>query len=61
MTILVLSIVNLLGARLGSAVQSVFTFLKVGALLALMIVSFTVARRQLRAPRPRRPRRPQPG
>jgi basic amino acid/polyamine antiporter, APA family len=41
-TILVLSIVNLLGARLGSAVQAVFTFLKVGALLALMVASFTV-------------------
>ena len=41
-TILALSVVNLLGARLGSAVQTVFTFLKVGALLALMVASFTV-------------------
>ena len=41
-TILVLSVVNLLGARMGSAVQSVFAFLKVGALLALMLASFTV-------------------
>jgi amino acid transporter len=40
-TIAALSIVNLLGARLGSAVQSVFAFLKVGALLALIVVSFT--------------------
>jgi APA family basic amino acid/polyamine antiporter len=40
LTILVLSVVNLLGARLGSAVQSVFAFLKVGALLALMVASF---------------------
>lgn len=41
-TIAVLSIVNLLGARLGSAVQSVFAFLKVGALVALVAASFTV-------------------
>jgi APA family basic amino acid/polyamine antiporter len=41
LTILVLSVVNLLGARLGSAVQSVFTLLKVGALLALIVVSLS--------------------
>lgn len=41
LTIGVLSIVNMLGARLGSAVQSVFAFLKVGALLVLIVVSFT--------------------
>jgi APA family basic amino acid/polyamine antiporter len=41
-TILVLSVVNALGARMGSAVQSVFTSLKVMALLALMVVSFSV-------------------
>jgi APA family basic amino acid/polyamine antiporter len=41
-TIVALSVVNLLGARLGSAVQSVFAFLKVGALLALIVASFTV-------------------
>jgi basic amino acid/polyamine antiporter, APA family len=41
-TILILSVVNLLGARLGSTVQAVFTFLKVGALLGLMVASFTV-------------------
>lgn len=41
-TILVLSVVNVLGARMGSAVQSVFTSLKVIALLALMVVSFSV-------------------
>ena len=41
-TILILSIVNLLGARPGSTVQAVFTFLKVGALLGLMVASFTV-------------------
>jgi basic amino acid/polyamine antiporter, APA family len=41
-TIVVLSVVNLLGARLGSAVQSVFAFLKVGAILALIVASFTV-------------------
>jgi APA family basic amino acid/polyamine antiporter len=41
-TIVVLSVVNLLGARLGSAVQSVFALLKVGALLALVAASFTV-------------------
>jgi basic amino acid/polyamine antiporter, APA family len=41
-TIAVLSVVNLLGARLGSAVQSVFAFLKVGAILALIVASFTV-------------------
>ena len=59
-TILVLSIVNLLGARLGSAVQSVFTLLKVGALLVLIVVSFSRARRHLRAPAPARARRAQP-
>lgn len=42
LTILVLSAVNLLGARLGSAVQSVFALLKVGALVALIVASFTV-------------------
>jgi APA family basic amino acid/polyamine antiporter len=42
LTIVGLSVVNLLGARLGSAVQSIFAFLKVGALLALIIASFTV-------------------
>ncbi|MET0554385.1 MAG: amino acid permease [Vicinamibacteria bacterium] len=42
LTILVLSAVNLLGARLGSAVQSVFAFLKVGALVALVVASFLV-------------------
>jgi APA family basic amino acid/polyamine antiporter len=41
-TILVLSVVNALGARMGSAVQSVFTSLKVIALLALMAVSFSM-------------------
>jgi APA family basic amino acid/polyamine antiporter len=41
-TIVVLSAVNLLGARLGSAVQSVFALLKVGALLALVAASFAV-------------------
>lgn len=39
-TILALSFVNVLGARMGSAVQSAFAFLKVGALLALILVSF---------------------
>jgi APA family basic amino acid/polyamine antiporter len=41
-TIVALSGVNVLGARMGSAVQSAFTFLKIGALLALMAVSFTM-------------------
>ena len=41
-TIVVLSTVNLLGARLGSAVQSVFAILKVGALAALIVAAFTV-------------------
>ena len=40
--IAVLSVVNLLGARLGSAVQSAFALLKVGSLVALIVVSFTV-------------------
>jgi basic amino acid/polyamine antiporter, APA family len=39
-TIAALSVVNLLGARLGSAVQTVLAFIKVGALLALIVVSF---------------------
>ena len=34
---------NLLGARLGSAVQTFFTVVKVAALLVLMLVSFTAA------------------
>jgi amino acid transporter len=42
-TVLVLTGVNLLGARLGSAVQTVFTLIKVAALLVLMLVSFTSA------------------
>jgi APA family basic amino acid/polyamine antiporter len=42
LTILALTIVNLLGARLGSAVQGVLTVIKVGALLVLMLVSFTM-------------------
>jgi APA family basic amino acid/polyamine antiporter len=41
-TILALTVVNLLGARLGSAVQGVLTVVKVGALLVLMLVSFTM-------------------
>jgi APA family basic amino acid/polyamine antiporter len=41
-TVLVLTAVNLLGARLGSAVQTVFTIIKVAALLVLMLVSFTM-------------------
>jgi amino acid transporter len=40
--ILVLTAVNLLGAALGSAVQTVLAFIKVGALLALMAASFTL-------------------
>ena len=59
-TIVVLSTVNLLGARLGSAVQSVFAILKVGALAALIVAAFTVAGRQLRPPRPGRARGAQP-
>lgn len=41
-TILALTAINLLGARLGSAVQGAFTVIKVGALLVLMLVSFTM-------------------
>ena len=47
-------LINLLGARLGSAVQTFFTVVKVAALVVLMVASFTVAGRQLRAPGPRR-------
>jgi APA family basic amino acid/polyamine antiporter len=39
-TILFLTVANLVGARLGSAIQSVFTAIKVGALLLIMVVSF---------------------
>jgi APA family basic amino acid/polyamine antiporter len=42
-TIVVLSGVNLLGARMGSAVQTFFALIKVGALLALTLVSFTAS------------------
>ena len=42
-TILALTGVNLLGARLGSAVQGALTIVKVGALLILIVVSFTAA------------------
>jgi basic amino acid/polyamine antiporter, APA family len=41
LTILALTGVNLLGARLGSAVQGALTVVKVAALLVLMVVSFT--------------------
>jgi APA family basic amino acid/polyamine antiporter len=37
-----LSVVNLLGAHLGSAVQTVLALLKVGALLALVVAAFTL-------------------
>jgi APA family basic amino acid/polyamine antiporter len=40
-TLLVLSIVNVLGARLGTAVQTFFTVLKVATILAIMAVAFT--------------------
>ncbi len=43
LTIVALTGVNLLGARLGSAVQAALTVVKVGALLILMFVSFTAA------------------
>ena len=42
-TILILSGINLLGARPGSAVQTLFTVVKIAALLVLMVVSFTAA------------------
>jgi len=40
--VLALTVVNLLGARLGSAVQTLLTLIKVSALLLLMLVSFTL-------------------
>ncbi len=40
--VLALTVVNLLGARLGSAVQTILTLIKVAALLVLMLVSFTL-------------------
>ncbi len=42
-TIGVLSVANLLGARLGAAIQTLFTLIKVGALVALMLASFLFA------------------
>jgi APA family basic amino acid/polyamine antiporter len=42
-TILILTGVNLLGARPGSAVQTIFTVVKIVALVVLMVVSFTAA------------------
>jgi amino acid transporter len=42
-TILALSFVNLLGARLGSAVQTFLTVVKVGALAALILAAFSVS------------------
>jgi basic amino acid/polyamine antiporter, APA family len=42
-TIIALSFVNLLGARPGSAVQTVLTVIKVAALLALIVVSLAAA------------------
>ena len=39
-TIVFLTVANLMGARLGSAIQSVFTAVKVGALILIMFVSF---------------------
>jgi APA family basic amino acid/polyamine antiporter len=41
-TILALTIVNVLGARLGSAVQTVLTVIKVAALAALVVAAFGV-------------------
>ena len=41
-TIAALSFVNLLGARLGSAVQTFLTLVKVGALVVLILVAFSV-------------------
>src|SRR5688572_19156122 len=41
-TIVVLTLINFLGARLGSAVQTFFTVVKVSALLLLMAASFTL-------------------
>jgi basic amino acid/polyamine antiporter, APA family len=41
-TIIVLTLVNFLGARLGSAVQTFFTVVKVAALVLLMAASFTL-------------------
>jgi len=38
--IAVLSLANLLGAKLGSAIQGLFTLIKVGALVALILASF---------------------
>jgi basic amino acid/polyamine antiporter, APA family len=42
LTIVVLTLINFLGARLGSAVQTFFTVVKVGALVLLMAASFTL-------------------
>ncbi len=42
-TILVLTGVNLLGARLGSAVQTVLAVIKVGALAVLVVAAFTAS------------------
>jgi basic amino acid/polyamine antiporter, APA family len=42
LTVLVFSVVNLLGARTGSAVQATLTVIKVSALLVLMLASFSV-------------------
>jgi APA family basic amino acid/polyamine antiporter len=41
-TILVLTVVNVLGARLGSAVQTLLTVIKVAALAALVVAAFVV-------------------
>jgi APA family basic amino acid/polyamine antiporter len=41
-TLVLLTVANLLGAKLGSAIQSLFTAIKIGALLLLMFVSFVV-------------------
>jgi amino acid transporter len=41
-TLAVLATANLMGAKLGSAIQSLFTAVKIGALLLLMLVSFFV-------------------
>src|SRR5262245_19882541 len=39
-TIAALTVANLVGARFGSAIQSIFTAIKVGALVLIMFVSF---------------------
>src|SRR5205085_209309 len=50
--IVVLTAVNYIGVRQGSLVQTTFTILKIGAIVAIIVVAFTVGSNATTTPRP---------